>query len=59
MKERFKLVLRPLFLYLSAYFVKPILILIYLLKDRHSAFTDAKFVFVVFVSPVNNEKAVK
>lgn len=55
MKERFKLVLRPLFLYLSAYFVKSILILIYLLKDRHSAFTDSKFVFVVTISLIYDE----
>ncbi len=43
------------FLYLSVYFVKSILILIYLLKDRHSAFTDSKFVFVVTIPLIYNE----
>ena len=59
MKERFKLFLRPLFLYLSGYLFNPFPVLTYLLKDGHSAFTDPKFALAISISSIDNEKPVE
>lgn len=59
MKERFKLFLRPLFLYLSGYLFKPFPVLTYLLKDGHSTFTDPKFALAISISSIDNEKPVE